>query len=202
MSYTVAKSLHDRWTDKGRPHIFLGNPMGPFWKFPKFLSGRIAAVFCLVLLTTASLSTPVSADTVGAGISAGAAKACPSAGCTCMPENQAETLGYVRCSASETPCFHDSFGRPLYCYGPFLCDSPSGCNTSSSESQAGSTGAGGIKLVITMQTPVAGDTSCAGTDSDVCMVPGATTTTTTPVPAATDPITVIIDFFKSLFVMK
>jgi len=172
----------------------------------KFMAPRqIRMIFVLSLFLLAGLvwSTPVSAETVGAGISTGPAKACPSPGCTCMPEGQAEALGYVRCSASETPCFNDSFNRPLYCFGPpgDTCGS-SGCNATGPGSQAPD-GAGSERftLVITMQETVAADASCTGTGGDVCALPEAAPVTPAPSPAAANAFSAVLDFFRSLFGM-
>jgi len=155
----------------------------------------VVAVTAVLLIASLVIPSPACAFTI-TGISAGPGRVCPDPACTCMPEGQAASLGYVRCSANETPCFNDSAGRPLYCY-----HSPS----SGTCSYAGCTGNGtvsgsgteSIHLVITMQTPAAENGSCSGTGSDACSLPGST-----PVSAAADPFAGILAFFRSLFGMR
>lgn len=158
------------------------------------------ALFGLVLVATLVLAVPASAaDVSGSGISVGPARVCPSPTCTCMPESQAQSLGYVRCSVNETPCFNDSFGRPLYCFGPPQSACGPGCDVSAPASQATGAGAGSIHLVITMQTVSGETTSCSGTGANSC---APTTGTRTPSSTPTDPISAVVNFIKSLCGMK
>lgn len=71
----------------------------------------------ILLVILPFLAVPAACETVGAGIFTAPAHACPG-DCTCMPEAQAERLGYTTCSPDQDPCFHGSMGEPLYCYHP------------------------------------------------------------------------------------
>ena len=160
----------------------------------------VYVILNLFLLAGLAIIVPVSAETIGAGISAGPAKVCPGTGCICMPESQAESLGYVRCSGNATPCFQDSFGRPLYCYRPQNSSCrPSSCNVTDSEGSV-PPGTPGINLVITMQTIAVGNSSCISVSGDACTIPQTSETVTATVPA--DPFTAIITFFRSVFGLK
>lgn len=171
--------------------------MKPFKFFHGLQIRPAPALLALFLLASLVLALPASAETA-AGISAGPAKVCPGTGCTCMPEGQAKSLGYVRCSANGTPCFNDSFGRPLYCYhapSSATCGA-AGCN--GSDMMSGS-GAENIRLVITMQTSSAESGPCVGDGSDACALPGAATT---PAVTSADPLGSILTFFRSLLGMQ
>jgi len=160
----------------------------------QFCRRPIAVLIALLFLASVILSSHAGAETV-AGISAGPAKVCPDPGCTCMPEAQATSLGYIRCSVNETPCFRDSLSRPLYCFhapssktcDALGCDGSGRINGSPSES---------IRLVITMQAYGTQAAACGETGSDVCALPGEGLT---PEVAAADPFGSILLFFRSLF---
>ncbi len=148
--------------------------------------------FCLqqtlvIFLVVLAAFSPA-ALAAGVSVEAGAVSACP-AGCSCMPESQAARLGYVPCSAGQNPCFHDSFGQPLYCFGKVAGSCGSGCNTTPNQLQQQpgirSTDDTGTILPV----PVLANSTLAGTPNPK---------TTLPEP---DLFTQIAGFFRSLLGM-
>ena len=174
-----------------------GETMNYRRRFPLQRGLPAIAVPAILLLATLLLTIPAGADTVAA-ISAGPAKVCPDPGCTCMPEGQAGSLGYVRCSVNETPCFRDSFGRSLYCFRAPSSATCAATDCNGSDGQPGSS-AGNIRLVITMQVSPQGTVTCEEAEGDACALPVAEST---PAAAATDPFGNILAFFRSLFGMQ
>jgi hypothetical protein len=151
--------------------------------FP-FLRVRLPLVLAGLILILPVLSGFVAADTVTAGIQAGAASQCPS-GCSCMPVSQAEKLGFVPCSDNQAPCFLDSLDRPLYCYKPSSALCVSGCN-------------------VTAEFPVQ-TTTLPGRQNSTLNITGDRSDTVyggTNAPSqAPDIFTVLAAFFRSLFGM-
>lgn len=94
--------------------------------YPVHPYSRVPLLLFVLVSTLTLLFSPVAAG--GVSIEAGAVHACAD-GCSCMPATQAGQLGYIACSNNQTPCFHDSMERPLYCYKPSLGTCSTDCDT-------------------------------------------------------------------------
>lgn len=160
---------------------------------------RIYAV--LILMIGGLVFTgPGAADTMAAGVQAGAVHACPTP-CSCMPQSQAERLGYILCSGNQSPCFHDSRDQPLYCYKPssVTCQPGSGCGDATI-ARVPNNGSNEIPSVGTAGVPESTLVSnCSTNESGSCTVLGATGTGAGSL--AGDIFSILAGFFRSLFGM-